>query len=98
MNTCEKCGIEVEENGLTTKCDAINCERDKASFDREVENQKAVMTLPLIERMSLNEMPECFGAQRSTIVALALLLMTSLRQNEELANALQMQGENVTKH
>jgi hypothetical protein len=59
--------------------------------------QRQFLTLPMIDRISKNEMPFCFNTQRETLVAMAILLMTALRQNEELATALQMQGSQ-TQH
>lgn len=69
-------------------------------FRKDVEAQQAVLTLKMIEHIAENDMPECFGTQRSTLVALARLLMETLRQNEQLATALQADGNGapVTKH
>lgn len=51
-------------------------------FTREVEEAKKVLSLEMISRMSLNDMPECFEFQRTTGVALAQLLVGALQQNQ----------------
>lgn len=64
--------------------------------DDEVAQIKALLTLPMIDKMAKNEMPDCFEFTRETGVALAQLLMDSMRTNEELANALQ--ADKATRH
>jgi len=53
-------------------------------FDREVADATAVLTLPMIQSIANNEMPECFDGSRALIVSLSRMLMIALRQNEEL--------------
>lgn len=69
------------------------------SFDDEVTEAMNAMTLPIIDRLAKNDMPECFEPTRATVVALASLMMKTLRQNEELVAALQSSNEvPPTKH
>lgn len=94
---CHDCGQKLEANGYRDGCLTVKCTRDKTRFGIEVEVQRQFLSLAMIDRIAKNEMPHCFAPQRETLVAMASLLMQALRQNEELVNALQMQGAAV-KH
>lgn len=85
MDICKECGSFVGDNGLTEKCgNATPCERDAPTFYAEVERVKSSIDLHALARMERNEMPACFQATRAATVAMARLLMESLRQTEEL--------------
>jgi len=58
-------------------------------FDREVADATAALTLPMIENIAENKMPECFNTSRALLVALSRMLMVALVQNEEMAIKLQ---------
>lgn len=64
--------------------------------DDAIKQIKSMLTLPMIDKMAKNEMPDCFEFTRETGVALAQLLMDSMRANEELVNALQQ--DPATRH
>lgn len=68
------------------------------SFDDEVNEAKALFTLPMLSKIAKNEMPECFEFTRPAGVALAQLLMTALQQNEELTTAVQQLTGSATLH
>lgn len=85
---CPDCNQPLGDNGFAAGCIVINCPRDGVRFAAEVESQRKLLDLNVLQRMADNEMPACFGAQRSTLVALAKLLMEALRQNEEMARRL----------
>lgn len=88
----ELCPLDVDDNGFTSRCLQSACPHNLAEFLSSVAEQRQALTLPLVEKIAKNEMPACFGTERSTLVCLASLLMEVMRQNEELARALQIQG------
>ena len=98
---CDHCSAPLGENGLTDRCVALECKHSKPLFDDEVIKFREALSIEMVNRLSNNDMPACFGVTRSQIVAVAGLLIEALHQNQSMAGELRhyrKQGAPGEKH
>lgn len=90
MLMCPECGNPLDDAGFTNcgKSKGSECERDRGMFLVRVDEIMGATDLHLLAKIEENQMPQCFQADRATVVALAKMLMTALRQNQEMAGRL----------
>lgn len=97
MNVCKTCSNPLDEAGFTN-CLSDVCIHNRARFEREVEEARQALGLDVLAKIEQNSMPACFVPTRASTVALGRLLMQALRQNQELAEALQQMHKIATLH
>jgi hypothetical protein len=93
MLMCPECGNPLDEYGFTNcggKVKGSECELDRGMFLARVEQIKRTTSLQALAKMEENQMPQCFTPTREAIVALAAMLMTAMRQNQEMAERLRV--------
>jgi hypothetical protein len=62
------------------------------NIDQDIEEFKNGLSLTMIDNFANNVMPPQFVPDRALVVALAQLLMTTLQQNQAMAETLRQQG------
>jgi hypothetical protein len=100
MNLCDQCGAPLDDAGFTNcggKGEEL-CRRDRAAFEREVDEAKKSIDLQVLALMEQNKMPACFEPTRAATVAMSRLLMDALRQNQQLAEAMREMYETAVRH